>query len=114
MLPRIRWGFTMLRSVDMQQILLQTSVVSKIQQVQQQHADVERKQFAMQFQKEMDHKKKEVQDTKSSENLIIREEDRRQQHQEKRDLNGRSEGRKAPQKDPVEEIDQGKILDLRV
>lgn len=114
MLPRIRWGFTMLRSVDMQQILLQTSVVSKVQQVQQQHADVERKQFAMQFQKEMDHRKKEVQDTKASEHLIIREEDRQQQHQEKRDLNTRDEGKKAPEKDPVDEIDQGKILDLRV
>ena len=104
----------MLRSVDMQQILLQTSVVSKIQQVQQQHADVERKQFAMQFQKEMEHRKKEVQDTKASEYLIIREEDRQQKHQEKRGLHTREEGKKSPEKDPVDEIDQGKILDLRV
>jgi len=114
MLPRLRWGFTMLRSVDMQQILLQTSVVSKVQQVQQQHADVERKQFALQFQKEMDHKKKEVQDTEASEQLIIREEDKRQKHQEKRDLNAQKDGKNKSQKDPVEEIDQGKILDLRV
>ena len=104
----------MLRSVDMQQILLQTSVVSKIQQVQQQHADVERKQFAMQFQKEMEHRKKEVQDTKASEHLIIREDDRQQKHQEKRDLHTREEGKKSPEKDPVDEIEQGKILDLRV
>ena len=68
----------------------------------------------MQFQKEMDHRKKEVQDTKASEHLIIREEDRQQKHQEKRDLNTRDEGKKAPEKDPVDEIDQGKILDLRV
>ena len=114
MLPRFRWGFTMLRSVDMQQILLQTSVVSKVQQVQQQHADVEKKQFALQFQKEMEHKKKEVQDTEASEQLIIREEDKRQKHQEKRDLNAQKDGKNRPQKDPVEEIDQGKILDLRV
>jgi hypothetical protein len=104
----------MLRAVDMQQILLQTSVVSKIQQVQQQHADVEKKQFALQFQKEMDHKKEEVQDTKESEHLMIREEEKRENPKEKRNLSQRGEGKSAPQKDPVKEIDQGKILDLIV
>ena len=110
----LMWGIIMLRSVDMQQILLQTSVVEKVQQVQQQHADVEKKQFALQLQKEMAHKKKEVQDTKESEHLMIREEDKRNQHQGKRDLHARKEGKAAPQKDPVGEIDQGKILDLMV
>ena len=96
----------------MQQILLQTSVVSKIQQVQQQHADEEKKQFALQFQKEMDHKKEEVQDTKETEQLMIREEGKRENNKEKRNLNQRGEGKSEPQKDPVREIDQGKILDL--
>lgn len=114
MLPMLMWGVIMLRSVDMQQILLQTSVVEKVQQVQQQHADVEKKQFALQLQKEMDHKQKEVQDTKESEHLMIREEDRRKQDEGKGDLHERREGKSAPQKDPVGEIDQGKILDLMV
>ena len=108
------WGIVMLRSVDMQQILLQTSVVEKVQQVQQQHADVEKKQFALQLQKEMDHKRKEVQDTKESGHLMIREEDKQNQHQEKRDLHARKKEKDVPQKDPVSEIDQGKILDLMV
>ena len=79
----------MLRSVDMQQILLQTSVVEKIQQVPQQHADVERKQIALQLQKEMDHKRQEVQDTKGSEQLVIHEEDKRKQQEGKRNAHAR-------------------------
>ena len=104
----------MLRAVDMQQILLQTSVVSKVQQVQQQHADVEKKQFALQFQKEMDHKKEEVQDTKESERLVIREEEKRENDKGKSNLNQRGEKKSEPQKNSVREVDQGKILDLRV
>ena len=104
----------MLRSVDMQQILLQTSVVEKIQQVEQQHADVEKKQIALQLQKEIDHKRQEVQNTKESEQVAIHEEDKRRQQEGKRNAhaNGDEEGTKRPHKKSVEEIDQGKILDL--
>jgi hypothetical protein len=62
----------------------------------------------------MDHKKEEVQDTKESERLAIREEEKRENHKEKRNLNQRGEGKSEPQKDSVREVDQGKILDLMV
>ncbi len=106
----------MLRSVDMQQILLQTSVVEKIQQVQQQHADVERKQFALQLQEEIEHKKEEVQDTKQSERLAIRDEDRQKQRKGKGGFTqaGKEGEGKALQREPPREIEQGKILDLVV
>jgi hypothetical protein len=55
--------------VDIQQILLQTTSVAKIQQVQQQHMDMEKKYFALQLQEEMNQKKSEVQDTKEAERV---------------------------------------------
>ena len=104
----------MLRSVDMQQILLQTSVVEKIQQVAQQHADVEKKHIALQLQKEIDRKRQEVQKTKESEQVAIHEEDKRRQQEGKRNAHaqGDAEGAGRSHKKSVEEIDQGKILDL--
>ena len=107
------WGCIMLRSVDMQQILLQTSVVEKIQQVEQQHADIEKKQIALQLQKEIDNKRKEVQNTKESEQVAIHEKDKREQQQKRNaHAKGDEENTQRPHKKSVEEIDQGKILDL--
>ena len=106
----------MLRSIDMQKILLQTTAVEKVQQVQQQHADVEKKHFALQLQEEIDQKKREVPNTKESEEAKIREEERRrQQGGEYRFGSSRDEedGNKS-KKGELEEIDQGKILDIIV
>lgn len=106
----------MLRSVDMQQVLLHSNVVEKVQQVQQQHAEVERKNFALQFQEEIEQRKKEVQDTKESEELQIREEERRKrQRQETMSAQEKAEGdTPLPRKETVIEVEQGKILDLKV
>jgi methionine-rich copper-binding protein CopC len=106
----------MLRSVDMQQVLLHSNVVEKVQQVQQQHAEVERKNFALQFQEEIEQRKKEVQDTKESEELQIREEERRKrQRQETMSEQEKAEGdTPLPRKETVIEVEQGKILDLKV
>jgi len=105
-----------LRSLDMQQILLQTTAVEKVQQVQQQHADVGKKHFALQFQEEIDRKKKEVQDTKESEETKIREEERKRQQKEEYKSNSsrEEEDRNNPKKEKLVEMDQGKILDLIV
>lgn len=106
----------MLRSVDMQQILLQATSIAKIQQVQQQHVDAEKKYFALQLQEEMEQKKKEVQDTKETEEARIREEEKRRQQKKENELNLRKDEKDSnrPKKRELEEIDQGKILDLIV
>jgi len=106
----------MLRSVDIQQILLYTTSIEKIQHLQQRHMDVEQKYFALQLKEEMDHKKSEVQNTKEAEEAKIREEEaRRQQKKEYKFGSGRDEeGSDKSKKGELEEIDQGKILDLIV
>lgn len=109
-------GFIMLRSVDMQQILLQTSVVEKIQQVEQQHADVARKHFAEQLQKEIEQKRKEVQNAQESERIVIHEEGKGKQQQGNYNAQtkGDEEDERKTHNKCVEEIPQGKILDLIV
>jgi len=98
----------------MQQILLQTTVVEKVQQVQQQHADVEKKLFAMHLQDDLDQRKKAVQDTKESEKAVIREEDKGKRQKSGKRLASPKDGEqgKQPVHETLEEREQGRIVDL--
>lgn len=106
----------MLRSIDMQQILLQTTVVEKVQQVQQQHADVEKKLFAMHLQDDLDQRKKVVQDAKECEKAVIREEDKGKKQKGGKRLAPptHAEQEKQPLQEPLGEREQGRIVDLIV
>lgn len=106
----------MLRSLDIQQILLYSTSIEKIQQVQQQHMDVGKKYFALQLQEETNQKKSEVQKTKEAEEAKIREEDKRRQEKEKKTFGSdrNKQGTHGHDRRELEEIDQGKILDLIV
>jgi activator of HSP90 ATPase len=100
----------------MQQVLLHSTAVEKVQQVHQQHADVVKKHFAQKLQAETEQKKKEVQDANESEEARIREEERGGQHKKGSTADasaGEEEG--ATQKTAaLEEADKGTILDLTV
>ena len=106
----------MLRSVDIQQILLQTGSLEKIQHVQQQHTELEKRYFALQLQEEINQKKKAVQPAKGTEEVKIGEKEGRKKQQRRLNMkskNDSADGRKLQRRTP-EEIDQGKILDLIV
>lgn len=65
----------MLRSVDIQQIILQSNSVERVHQVQQQHPDLQQKYFTDQLNKEKSLLKEKVKDLEESERLLIKEED---------------------------------------
>jgi len=100
----------------MQQILLHSTAVEKIQQVQQQHADVMKKHFAQQLQEETEQKKKEVQEAKKSEEARIREEERGRQQKKgyTSDASSGEEEGDTQKTSALEDADKGKILDLTV
>lgn len=106
----------MLRSVDMQQVLLHSTAVEKVQQVHQQHADVVKKHFAQKLQEETEQKKKEVQDAKKSGEARIREEDRggHQKQGNTSDASAGNEEGETQKTAALEEADKGTILDLTV
>ncbi|MBN2539062.1 MAG: hypothetical protein JXB09_03330 [Deltaproteobacteria bacterium] len=67
----------MVRSIDVQQILLQTNSVERVQQTQQQHPDVQQRYFEDQLSKEKKNMKEKVSGAEGLEELRIREEERR-------------------------------------
>ncbi|HRS86564.1 MAG TPA: hypothetical protein P5269_02920 [Syntrophales bacterium] len=86
----------MLKPVDLQQSIAQIHVAEKIQQVQQQHPDMQQRHFALQLNEERKRQKERVRDTDEAELLRLREEEER----EGRGRRGRREGGDNPQPAP--------------
>jgi len=100
----------------MQQVLLHSTTLEKIQQVQQLHADVVKKHFAQQLQEETEQKKKEVQEAKKSQEARIREEERGRQQKKgyTSDASTGEEEGDTQKTAALEETDKGTILDFTV
>ena len=85
----------MVRSLDVQQIILQSNAVERVQQVQQQHPDLQQRYFADQLNKEKSSLKEKVKDLEESERLMIKEEER----QPKRKKNPKGSKQKREEED---------------
>lgn len=67
----------MVRPIDVQQVLLQSSAVERVQQVQLQQADVQQRHFEAQLAEEKRMLREKVKDLEKPEQLMIREEEER-------------------------------------
>ena len=85
----------MIRSLDVQQIILQSNAVERVHQVQQQHPDLQQRYFADQLNKEKSLLKEKVKDLEESERLMIKEEER----QPKRKKNPKGSKQKREEED---------------
>jgi hypothetical protein len=63
----------MVRAIDAQQVILQSSVMEKIQQVQQQNPDMQQKYFALQLSEQNRLLKEEVNESDETEKASIKE-----------------------------------------
>jgi len=79
----------MLRAVDVQQVLLQTTSVERIQQTQQQQSDLQQRYIAMHSIEEKKILKEKVKESDETEKARIQREEERER---KRKLPGSSEG----------------------
>lgn len=86
----------MVRSVDVRQIIVQTNSIERIQQVQQQHPDVQQRYFEDQLNKEKREIREKVKNSHEVEHAVIKDEDRRNSKEEKfrdeADEKGRTDG----------------------
>ena len=73
----------MVRPLDMQQILLQSNTIERVQQTQQQYPDIQQKYFGDQLNKEQSLLKEKVKDLEESERLMIKEKDKQAKRKKK-------------------------------
>lgn len=107
---------SMVRSVDVQQVLLQTNSIERVQQVHQQHPDVQQRYFEDRLSKQRKELKEKVKKTHETENPVIRDEKQGQESGE-RSLNG--EGHNEEKKEEILEQtlpdnDRGRTVDIKV
>ncbi len=106
----------MLRAVDVQQVLLQTTSVERIQQTQQQQADLQQRYVAVHSSEEKKILKEKVKESDEAEKARLqREEERGRKRRMAREHQKESE--KARQSLPEEEADQegtGGRINIRV
>lgn len=84
----------MVRAIDAQQIIMQLHNVEKVQQIQQQHSDMQQRYFQLQQAKEDHLLRESVKNTDESEKAVIREKEEREENRkgkEKRENQKKSE-----------------------
>jgi hypothetical protein len=76
------------RAIDAQQVILQSSVMEKIQQIQQQNPDMQQRHFALQLSEQDRLLKDKVNHSDESEKAAIKEkQDRERKQREKKEKN---------------------------
>jgi hypothetical protein len=104
-----------LRAVDVQQILLQTNPVERIQQTQQQQSDMQQRHFAVEVSLEkkiMEEKVKVADETERS--SIKREEEEKKKRHSKSGRSDHEHPAEAADKDATEDKPQGRLIDVKV
>ncbi|MEA3415466.1 MAG: hypothetical protein U9R02_04805 [Thermodesulfobacteriota bacterium] len=100
----------MVRSLDVQQVLLQSNAVERVQQVQQQQADIQQRYFGVQLAKEKRNLKEKVKDLEETEKLMIREEEERS----KKEKNPGENSPKKKKDGVVADNQPGRKVDIKV
>ena len=96
----------MVRSIDVQQVLSQSSAVERVQQVQQQQADIQQRHFEAQLAKEKKELKEKVKDLEESERLMLREEEERDKREKNRENRAKMEKEGADDADGDVSVDK--------
>lgn len=103
----------MVRAIDAQQVILQSSVVEKIQHIQQQNPDMQQRHFALQLSEQDRLLKEKVNHSDESEKATIKEkQDRERNQKEKKDQNKENTDLLAAKEDESE--DEGGHINVKV
>jgi len=81
----------MLRAVDLQQVLMQSNSVERVQQAQQQQPDIQQRYFDVQLNEERKLRQEQVKDTEETERARIREKEEQERRRREKDNRKRAE-----------------------
>lgn len=106
----------MLRATDIQQILVQSNSIERVQQAQQQHPDMQQRYFSVQLSEERKLLKETVKNTEEAEKSRIksREEEERRQKRAKAGEEHPGKMGKKHEKGPSDDVEQGALIDIKV
>jgi len=104
----------MLRSVDVQQLFLQSTAVEKVQQMQQ-HPDMQQKYLAMQLTEERKRSQAKVTSAEEAERALLRDrEERRRQKKAASVQHASGDASSREEAETPSSEEQGEYIDIRV
>ncbi len=105
----------MLRTVDVQQLFLQSTAVEKVQQMQQQHPDMQQKYLAMQLTEERKLSQEKVSNAGEAERVLLRDRgERRRQKKASPVQHASADGGSREDAETPSLEEQGEYIDIRV
>jgi hypothetical protein len=106
----------MLRATDLQQILVQSNSMERVQQAQQQHPDMQQRYFSVQLSEERKLLKETVKNTEEAEKSRIKSKEegerRRKEAKAQEERPGKTEMKH--EKGASDEVEQGALIDIKV
>ncbi|MEN6319168.1 MAG: hypothetical protein ABFD82_10495 [Syntrophaceae bacterium] len=106
----------MLRATDLQQILVQSNSVERVQQAQQQQSDMQQRYFSVQLSEERKHVKETVKSTEEAEKAKIRDKEEKEKRRKKAkndDNHGDKKEIERGKKEP-DDHEHGGLIDIKV
>ncbi|MDZ4165911.1 MAG: hypothetical protein U1C55_12360 [Smithellaceae bacterium] len=105
----------MVRPIDAQLTIMQTSAVEKVQQTQQRHPDMQQRYFETKLKEERDLEKERVRESEKIEWARIREEERRRGSNQNLEKNSQGENKTPADLEMEADSDeQGLHVDIRI
>jgi len=105
----------MVRPLDLQQVIIQSNPVEKIQQAQQKHPEMQQRQFDLELKEEKKIQKEKPGELKESEHALVRREDEKRRDQRDRDMKRREDSETAAGTEEGNEFsNQGMHIDVKV
>lgn len=101
--------------IDLQQVLAQTNAAERVQQIQQQHPDMQQRYFELQQGEERKLRNEQVEQTEDPEKTLIRERQQRSKQRREAEAQGKRDERdlSGAEKDGSE-AGQGALVDIKV
>jgi hypothetical protein len=103
-----------LSAVDVQQLFLQSTAVEKVQQMQQQHPDMQQKYLAMQLTEERKLLQAKIANAEETERVLLREKEERRRKKMVLVQHSPEDGSKREDQETPSPEEQGEYIDIRV
>ncbi len=104
----------MVRAIDAQQVILQSSMVEKVQQIQQQNPDMQQRYFALHLSEQDRLLREKVKQSEESEKAAIKEKEERESARKRKEQHSEEHSEHLTASEESEFEDEGGLINIKV
>ncbi len=104
----------MVRAIDAQQVILQSSMVEKIQQIQQQNPDMQQRYFALHLSEQDRLLREKVIQSEEAEKAAIKEKEERENSRKRKEQHAKENHEQSAASEQTESAEEGGHINIKV